>query len=232
MVKLTMRLDTKVGLAVAAIFAFFSILLFGNAILKVADSTASCMEEAHGASEATRECSRVEPEYFWGPIVIISALGFFAGAVCFSNGRREGEKVLLEYLNRNNLKQQKMSGADVEKIVHAYSAAVLSRKSMISDTSELPYPKPVIKAALIAAISLTKDSKMREQLKTGYVSLADWQEGVGPGPHAFETTQADLDDPMAAMKRIKAAGPSFTEIPTRVAAEAQNLFDELKALGL
>ena len=232
MAKPSMKLDTKVGLGVAAIFAFFSVLLFGNAILKVAELTAQCMEEAHGAREATPDCSRVEPVYFWGPIGIVSGLGFFAAYVCFSNGRREGQKTLLEYLN----KQQKIS--DVEKIVHAYAAAILSRKSLISDVSELPYPKPIIKAALIAAISVTKDAKMQEQLKSSYVSLADWQEGVGLGPYPFDTPKKEEilsmsdADALAVMKRIAAASPSYTDMTARVATEAQALLDELKALGL
>jgi hypothetical protein len=58
------------------------------------------MEAAHGAPEAARECGHVDNEYFWGPIAIVSVLGFFVGGVCFSNGRREGEKVLQDYLKR------------------------------------------------------------------------------------------------------------------------------------
>ncbi len=72
----------------------------------------------------------------------------------------------------------KISWPDVERIVRANGAAMISHKSIPSDVSELPYPKHLIKAALIAAISVTKDPKMREQLKSGFVTLGDWQEGV------------------------------------------------------
>jgi hypothetical protein len=138
---------------------------------------------------------------------------------------------------------KKMSASDVEEIVHAYSAAILARKSIISDVSELPYPKPVIKAALLAAISLTPDAKMREQLKVSFVSLADWQEGVGPRPYPFDTTDtakiASADflsmsdaDTLAMIKRMAPAMPAYTDMTVRVAAEAKALLDELKALGL
>ncbi len=133
--------------------------------------------------------------------------------------------------------------AGVEKIVHAYSAAILARKSMISDISELPYPKPVIKGALLAALSLTTDAKMREQLKSSFVSLADWQEGVGPGPYPFDTTDtakivsADFlsmsdAETLAMIKRMAPAMPAYKDMLVRVATESQALLDELKALGL
>jgi hypothetical protein len=101
---------------------------------------------------------------------------------------------------------------DIERIVHAYATAISSRKSLLSDVSELPYPKPVIKAALIVAIAVTKDAPMREQLKSGYVMLADWQEGVG---------SADA-----------AKSSSFPDISAKMLAEGRALDDELRALGL
>jgi hypothetical protein len=112
-----------------------------------------------------------------------------------------------------------------EMIVHAYKAVLSSRKSMISDVAELPYPKPRIKAALITAIKATKDAKIRVQLKAAFVALADWQEGVGPGPEAFETT-------LKRAQRVATRCPSFAELSAKVAAEGRALLDELKSLGL
>jgi hypothetical protein len=216
MATIRMKPRTKACLGAAAVIAFVSVLFFGNAVERVAEESSQCMEDVHRISE----CNHVDPWEFWGPIGFVSALGFFVGGVCFIYGRQQGERT------------SKLELSEVEKIVHAYAAAVLSRKSTISDASELPYPKAKIKAALIVAMLVTKDAKMREQLKSSFVSLADWQEGIGPGPHAFETTKADLDDPMAAAKRVAAAGPSFTAIPATVAAEAGALLDELRALGV
>jgi hypothetical protein len=120
---------------------------------------------------------------------------------------------------------QETSSTDVQEIVQAYAASMSKTRSLVSDASELPYPKPQIKAALIAAISATQDAKMRERLKAAFVSLADWQEGVGAGPYSFESTTK-----MA--KRIAVSGPTLTEISARVTAEGQALLDELKLLGL
>ena len=104
---------------------------------------------------------------------------------------------------------------------------------MYSDASELPFPKPAIKAALVFAIKESDDPTIREQLKAAYVMLADWQDGIGPGPHSFEFSPAELADPMTAAKRIAAAGRAFTEkIPAKAAAEGQALLNELKSLGL
>lgn len=126
---------------------------------------------------------------------------------------------------------QPTSAGDIQKIVSAYGAAMSSRQSIYSDESELPFPKPAIKSALIAAIKTSDDATMREQLKAAYVMLADWQDGIGPGPHSLEVTAADLADPMAAAKRFT-AGASLTEVPARAAAEGQTLLAELKSLGL
>jgi hypothetical protein len=49
MAKLSMKPQTKAGLGAAVFMGFVSILFFGNAILRVAESTANCMEQAHGA---------------------------------------------------------------------------------------------------------------------------------------------------------------------------------------
>ncbi len=115
--------------------------------------------------------------------------------------------------------------ASAEMIVHAYSAALSSRKSMISDAAGLPYPKPQIKSALVAAIKATQDVKVRGQLKAAGVALADWQEGVGPGPEAFETT-------IKRAQSAAASSPSFAELSAMVATEGRALLDELKSIGL
>jgi hypothetical protein len=120
---------------------------------------------------------------------------------------------------------------EVQKIVAAYISQLLSRKSSPLDASELPYPKATIKLALIAAITVTEDSKMREQMRSAFVQLADWQEGIGPGPHSM----VDLfggNDLVEEAKRISAAGPAIMKIGAQVIAEMQALLDELKSLGM
>jgi hypothetical protein len=126
----------------------------------------------------------------------------------------------------------KVTVAEIENVVHTYSEAMLSKKSVIADVSELPYTKATIKAALLAAISATTDAKMRDQLKSSYVMLADFQEGVGSKPYSFDPKLQDGEDEIAMMKRIAASPKSFPEISTKVLAEGQSLLAELKALGL
>jgi hypothetical protein len=121
--------------------------------------------------------------------------------------------------------------AGVEKIVKDYGAALESRKSQLVDASELPHPKPVIKRAMIAAISITQDAKMREALKSSFVLLADWQEGVGPGPHPFEAA-LQIKDIRASANAVHAASPTYMALSAKVLAEMQELLAELKALGL
>jgi len=121
--------------------------------------------------------------------------------------------------------------AEVQKIVGANIAQLLSRKSRPLDASELPYPKATIKLALIAAITVTEDTKMREQMRSAFVQMADWQEGIGPGPHSV----VDLfggDDLVEEAKRVYAAGPSIMKIGAQVIAEMPALLDELKSLGM
>jgi hypothetical protein len=121
--------------------------------------------------------------------------------------------------------------AEVQKIVAVYVAQLLSRKSKPLDASELPYPKATIKLALIAAIAVTEDTTMREQLRSAFVQLADWQEGIGPGPHSMIELIGG-DDLVEEARRIGAAGPSIMKIGARVTAEMQALPAELKSLGM
>jgi hypothetical protein len=125
----------------------------------------------------------------------------------------------------------KGASADVEKIVRAYNAVNLSRKSVIADVSELPYPKATIKSALLAALSVTTDMKMREQLKAGFVMLANFQENVGPGPYPFDSKRRDGEDDAAMMKRIAATPAPFPEVAAKTLAEERALLAELKTLG-
>jgi hypothetical protein len=125
-----------------------------------------------------------------------------------------------------------MSAADIEKILKAYGAATASGESLYRDVSELPYPKPVIKEALILALCVTKDPKDLNLLRSGFVMLADWQEGLNAlGPDPFLQGSSD-GDVWASAKRIVERGQPFMELKKRAVAEGKALLDELNALGL
>jgi hypothetical protein len=124
-----------------------------------------------------------------------------------------------------------MSTTEAEKIINDYGAAMMARSELFSDASALPYPKGKIEEALIAGIAATQDAKARDMLMGAYVTLADWQDGIGPGPHSPDFRQRLGENILATAKRI-ADAPSLTELPEKVAAEAQTLIAELKSLGL
>lgn len=94
----------------------------------------------------------------------------------------------------------------LEDLVRRYGV-VLERNtsSIIRDVSELPATKKEMRAALKTAISLTPPGAMREQLRNGFIMLADFQD-------LKACRRANLD-PQALMLR-----------------EGQELLDELDAL--
>jgi hypothetical protein len=131
---------------------------------------------------------------------------------------------------RNTAKS--MSVEEIQKIIRTYGAATASGKSLCKDVSELPYPKPVIKEALLMALVLTKDPKDLNLLRTNFVMLADWQEGVNAlGPDPFLQGSSD-GDVMASAKRIVERGGPFMDLRAKAVAEGNALLDELNALGL
>ena len=74
-----------------------------------------------------------------------------------------------------------------------------------------------------------QDPKLRNQLKAGYLCLADFQEAVGS--QFYGIAKQDANSPQAFMNRIAALKPSLTEIPKMTAAESKALMDQLEALG-
>jgi hypothetical protein len=143
--------------------------------------------------------------------------------------------ILNRLLGRTSRKETSgdLSNQEAQVIVNAYGKALSSKKSGVADASELPYPKTRIKAALLAAIRAIPDASMRDQLKAGYVSLADWQDGVGTDALAFESAmKVSSGGPLQVAKRIAEAGPAYMEIQGRIVAEATKLAGDLKSAGL
>jgi hypothetical protein len=125
-----------------------------------------------------------------------------------------------------------MSGADAEKIIQAYGAAMESQKGVYADASELPYPKAKIKEALLIAIALQPDEKARNLLKTSYVALADWQEGIGPGPHNLDVADRPGETIQDNARRLHATAPAYMELSKKVIAEMQVLLAEVNSFEL
>ena len=70
-----------------------------------------------------------------------------------------------------------------DKIVNRYGAFMQSSTFpaplCIADTKKLPYEKETIREALILLMRLCDDDNTKGFLKFGYVSLANFQDGVG-----------------------------------------------------
>lgn len=98
--------------------------------------------------------------------------------------------------------RQLMSVQDVQQIVNAYGGAMAGPTGLVRDVGTLPYPKERIKQALLTAIKLTPAGAAREQLRSGFVMLGDWQD-------------------------MRASNPTAAML-----AEGKALLDELRSLGL
>ena len=94
------------------------------------------------------------------------------------------------------------------EIVSAYGA-VLEKGPVpgtVGDELELPYPKTMIKQALLVLLKTTTDPQMRGHLKAGYFCLADWQKGVGPNRVGFDINMINQNvDAWSIAKRAAAS---------------------------
>ncbi|TLU67343.1 hypothetical protein FE810_03410 [Thalassotalea litorea] len=66
---------------------------------------------------------------------------------------------------------------DVETIIQVYGEALEAAATLppnLIDEIKLPYPKAIIKQAIIEGLKSSDDVEMKEQLKSGYIMLAEW----------------------------------------------------------
>jgi len=135
-----------------------------------------------------------------------------------------------------SLNSDAMPPAVAEKIVQDYGAVLASAASApgcVTDARKLPHPKERIKQALVFALQMTKEPQMREQLKISYISLADWQEGVGDATVGIDLTKRDPNaDPFEIVKRITSQGAVAEKWMPKVKAEQEALKAQLQKLGL
>lgn len=129
-----------------------------------------------------------------------------------------------------------LSTEQIEAVVNAYGGLLAqghAGSGVISDTKFLPYPKETIKAALITALRITTDKQMRENLKVAYISLADFQDGVGPNPIGVNLLGLDLNaDPLGLAQTLANQSPMVADFQKKSDAEMQDLKGELVAKGL
>lgn len=87
------------------------------------------------------------------------------------------------------------SGNEAERIVQAYGEFLETNAptpGTVADISKLPFPKEKIKQALLYAIKTSDDSELVSAMKTTYILLADWQEGVGNEDIGLDSSKIDM----------------------------------------
>ena len=102
----------------------------------------------------------------------------------------------------------------------------------VADVRSLPYPKEEIKRSIIQILATVTDPQLRENLKFAYVSLADWQVGVGPMNQGLEITKFDCSKPVQELlNEVGARGEEWTKWKPIVKAEQEALIADLQKLG-
>jgi hypothetical protein len=123
-----------------------------------------------------------------------------------------------------------MPSTEAEKIINDFGAALAARTELYSDAAKLPHPKIKVKEALIIWIDATHDATARDVLKGAYLSLAEWQEGIGQGLHDLDLTDRPGEE--LARRRIVESGPAYLALSERVTTEMRQLIAELKSARL
>lgn len=145
---------------------------------------------------------------------------------------------LIKYLfgRKKDYSESPMSLEQATEIVWAYGDVLENSTpapGTVADTSRLPYSKPVIKQALIVMLQSVENPRIQEYLKTAYVLLADWQEGVGQTNNGRVHTNVDLlPDLKKLIKRPLSKDKDFEKWYTQAKTEGQQLKSELQNLGL
>lgn len=125
---------------------------------------------------------------------------------------------------------------DVLAIIHAYGETLefhTPAPGSVADARKLPYPKQVIKDALIAALRSSPDQQFREHLKIGYLQLSSWQDNVGDDDAGADFLSLDLTQDAKALAAQIVAGADHGEKWTNAARqETEELKHELQQLGL
>ena len=121
---------------------------------------------------------------------------------------------------------------EFEVIVWTYGKAIATRRTPIADTSELPYPKALIKAALINSIESSQDAGERAAFVAGYLMLADWQDDVARAPYELQAFTWNDPSEMPLLRELASDADAYARTLARVAAEFDALAHELATLGL
>ena len=103
----------------------------------------------------------------------------------------------------------------------------------VFDAAQLPYPKETIKKALQYKIVSVSDPTLMKHLVEAYMSLADWQEGIGSERVGFDLTSVDkAADPSTYAAEYKAGRAAYEKWRPILEKERQALSVDLQAIDL
>ncbi len=129
---------------------------------------------------------------------------------------------------------------DALDVFRSYAALLGSGQSIVRNANELSYPKRIVKTVLMHMLRLANQPE-RNALETAYVCLADFQElsdKEAAALHAWAKIEHLGDPNHLSDEQLKAAafvvaeiGPLLNSVNVRVAAEAEALAHDLKALN-
>lgn len=136
--------------------------------------------------------------------------------------------------NNKKTSDSPMSVERATEIASAYGNVLENNAPVpgtFADTSKLPYPKPIIKQALTLLLSSNSDIQIKDHIKTAYLLLADWQEGIGPANAGLDITSMDISaDPMQIAEKIASQDNDIEKWQTIANEECQQLKTELDNL--
>ena len=128
-----------------------------------------------------------------------------------------------------------ISKQNAVNIVKAYSDVLHShapKPGGVADVRLLPFPKETIKEALIIVLRDTTDPTKIERLKGSYISLAEWQVGVGESDEGLDISKMNLNDDTEKLARqVLAHGIDREKWQSTVIDEQKKLKQELIDLG-
>ena len=173
----------------------------------------------------------------WVNLVSVMLTGGFCKSVLRECERRKILLMTQESINSDGNKKLDDSGEpawteEAEKIVQKYGEVLQHGcpvAGCVADQDELPYPKGVIKSALIKALQNTVDSHQKDALQVAYLSLANWQLDVGDSIQGIDLTKVD---PMIDPSEFVAMHGSSKDWGQIVQNEEIDLQAELKELDL
>ena len=166
----------------------------------------------------------------WKWALIPAAIGAFTAFSSVS------ATMVASRLERTEPATKSANGTDFTAVVQAYGRLLETDAPVdgtVADTNKLPYPKQKVKEALLAALLTTPDERMREQLKVGYIYLADWQDGVGDANRGFDPSTLDRSkDTKSLSAQVSSAVADAQHWTDAADREREALKKELEELGL